>query len=132
MLEDSNIVSGVHDLRRLKAEIFQALGHPTRLAILETLQAGEQTVGTIRSRLGKQQANLSQHLAILRSRRLVETRRDGNRIYYSLRDPILGQVLLQMRRYTASHLAEDLALLRELDAGGRPAPRAGARQRQAR
>ena len=132
MLADSNIMPAVHDLRRLKAEIFQALGHPTRLAILETLQDGEATVGTIHSRLGMQQGNVSQHLAILRSRRLVETRRDGNRVYYSLRDPILGRVLLQMRRYTASHLAEDLALLRELDAGGRRAPRTGVRQRHAR
>jgi DNA-binding transcriptional ArsR family regulator len=130
-LSASNILVSMHDLRRLKAEIFQALGHPTRLAILEGLQDGEQTVGTIRSRLRMQQGNVSQHLAILRSRRLVQTRREGNHVYYSLRDPILAQVLLQMRRYTASHLVEDLALLRELDAGTRPARRSVRRRRPA-
>jgi DNA-binding transcriptional ArsR family regulator len=107
-------------LRRLKAEIFQALGHPTRLAILETLQRGELTVGAILSRLGLEQGNISQHLAILRGRRLVATRKQGNRVFYSLRDPILGRVLAQMRRYTASHLAGDLALLRELEDGRAP------------
>ena len=112
----------MENLRRLKAEIFQALGHPTRLAILEALQEGELTVGAVLGRLGIEQANVSQHLAVLRSRRLVSTRRQGNRVFYSLRDPILGRVLTQMRRYTASHLAEDAALLREMDEGG---PRPG-------
>lgn len=117
----------MNELRRLKAEIFQALGHPTRLAILEALQDGELTVGAILSRLGMGQGNVSQHLAILRSRRLVSTRKDGNRVFYSLRDPILGRVLAQMRRYTASYLTEDLALLREMQSGRAPARAAGRR-----
>jgi DNA-binding transcriptional ArsR family regulator len=104
----------VENLRQLKAEIFRALGHPTRLAILETLQGGERTVGAILERLEMEQANVSQHLAILRGRRLVSTRKDGNRVYYSLRDPVLGEVLSRMRRYAASHLAEDLALLQQM------------------
>jgi DNA-binding transcriptional ArsR family regulator len=113
----------MQNLRRLKAEIFQALGHPTRLAILEALQQGELSVGAILTHLGMEQGNVSQHLAILRSRRLVATRKDGNRVFYGLRDPILAQVLGQMRRYAASHLAEDLAMLREADEGGRPRAR---------
>ncbi len=115
----------MYNVRRLKAEIFQALGHPTRLAILEALQEGELTVGAILSRLGMEQANVSQHLAILRGRRLVSTRKEGNRVHYSLRDPILGRVLADMRRYAASHLAEDLALLEEMG------QRAAARHRSA-
>ncbi len=122
----------MHDLRQLKAEIFQALGHPTRLAVLESLQDGELAVGAILTRLGMEQGNVSQHLAILRSRRLVSIRRQGNRIFYSLRDPILGQVLAQMRRYTASYLSDDLALLREIRASrparARRAPRRGTRR----
>jgi DNA-binding transcriptional ArsR family regulator len=109
-----NILLDMDDLRRLKAEIFQALGHPTRLAILEALQGGELTVGAILSRLGMAQGNVSQHLTVLRGRRLVSIRKEANRVFYSLRDPILGQVLAQMRRYTGSLLDDDLALLREL------------------
>ena len=122
----------MNDLRRLKAEIFQALGHPTRLAILEALQDRELAVGAILSRLGMEQGNVSQHLAILRSRRLVSTRKDGNRVFYSLRDPILGRVLADMRRYTASHLAEDLALLRKMRDGKEPRARPAARRRAGR
>ena len=108
-------------VRRLKAGIFQALGHPTRLAILETLQSGELAVGTILARLDTAQANLSQHLAILRSRRLVSTRKEGNRVYYSLRDPILGRMLAEMKRYAASQLREDAELLQEMRRGPQPA-----------
>ncbi len=122
----------MQDVRRLKAEIFQALGHSTRLAILETLQDGELPVGAILARLGMEQANVSQHLAILRSRRLVSTRKDGNRVLYSLRDPVLSRVLADMRRYTANHLAEDAALLRELDAQAEPPARRPRRRARAR
>ena len=122
----------MRELRRLKAEIFQALGHPTRLAILEALQDRELAVGAILSRLGMEQGNVSQHLAILRSRRLVSTRKEGNRVFYSLRDPILGRVLADMRRYTANHLAEDRALLRRMGDGREPRPRPAARRRPGR
>jgi ArsR family transcriptional regulator len=119
----SNILHLMDNVRRLKADIFQALGHPTRLAILEILQDGEMTVGAILARLGMEQGNVSQHLAILRSRRLVANRKEANRVFYSLRDPILREVLAQMRRFAASHLAEDVALLREMEAPARPGRR---------
>lgn len=112
--------------------MFQALGQPTRLAILETLQGGELTVGAILARLGMEQGNVSQHLAILRSRRLVTTRRQGNRVFYSLRDPIVRDVLALMRRFAASHLAEDLSLLKEMAAPIRVSGRGRAGRRSAR
>jgi ArsR family transcriptional regulator len=115
-------------LRELKAQIFQALGQPTRLAILETLAGGELTVGAIQERMGIEQGNVSQHLAILRGRGLVTTRKEGNRVFYSLRDPILQEVLALMRRYAASHLAEGLALLREAQGPSRPRGRRAARR----
>jgi len=65
-------------LRTYKASIFQALAHPTRIAILEVLRDGELSVRTIQEKLGVEQANLSQHLAILRSRQIVANRKDGN------------------------------------------------------
>ena len=104
----------MEDVRRLKAGIFQALGHPTRLAILELLRDGELAVGAILARLGIEQANASQHLSTLRARRLVSNRKEGNQVFYSVRDPLLLEVLEIMRRYSMAHLKEDLALLREL------------------
>ena len=101
-------------IRRMKAEIFQALAHPTRLAILELLRDGELPVSAILTRLGIEQANASQHLSSLRARRLVNNRKRGNQVFYSVRDPLLLEVLDLMRRYAMAHLEEDLALLQEL------------------
>jgi DNA-binding transcriptional ArsR family regulator len=102
-------------LRQFKAGVFQVLGHPTRIHIVECLRDGELSVGAILGRVGVEPANLSQHLAVLRGKRLVATRKDGNLVYYSLRDPLLREVLDVMRRYFLSHLEDSLAMLREME-----------------
>jgi ArsR family transcriptional regulator len=99
-----------------KARIFQALAHPTRIAILEALQDGEVSARTIQERLGIEQANLSQHLAILRSRQIVATRKEGNQVFYSLRNKALIKVLDMMRRYFQAHLAEEVQMLGAIEA----------------
>src|SRR6516225_9352279 len=95
-------------LRHFKAEIFQALGHPTRIAILEVLRDGELAAGTIIERLGMEQANVSQHLAVLRSKQIVVNRKAGNQVFYSVRDRLIIEMLDLMRRYFQSHLSEAL------------------------
>src|SRR5450432_2913049 len=101
-------------LRRFKADIFQALAHPTRITIIEILRdEGELPAGAIIERLGVEQANASQHLAVLRGKQIVTSRKDGNQVFYSLRDPMLGEVLDIMRRYFHAHLSESLAILQE-------------------
>jgi DNA-binding transcriptional ArsR family regulator len=91
-----------HDaLRRFKAEVFQALAHPIRIHIAECLQAGEQPVSALVERIGIEPANLSQHLAILRAKGLVVNRKQGSQVFYALRDPVLSEVLRNMRRYFA-------------------------------
>src|SRR3954447_10859916 len=102
-------------IRQFKASIFQALAHPTRIAIVELLRDGELTAGAIIERLGLEQANASQHLAVLRAKYVVVKRREGNQAFYSLRDPLLIEVLDLMRRYFQAHVEESLALLREMD-----------------
>jgi DNA-binding transcriptional ArsR family regulator len=102
-------------LRRFKAEFFQALAHPTRIAILEQLRDGELGTGTIIERLGMEQANVSQHLAILRAKRIVVNRKAGNQVFYSVRDPLIIQVLDLMRMYFHKHLSEVLAILEEVE-----------------
>ena len=62
------------ELRRFKAEIFQALAHPTRIAIVEALRKGELSAGTLIERLGLEQANASQHFAVLRGKQIVVRR----------------------------------------------------------
>jgi ArsR family transcriptional regulator len=102
----------VNTVRQFKAGIFQALANPTRLEILEALRSGEQPVSAILARVGRDPANISQHLGGLRLRGLVVNRRDGNQVFYSVRDPLLFDVLDLMRRYAAAHVHDHIALLR--------------------
>jgi ArsR family transcriptional regulator, virulence genes transcriptional regulator len=73
--------------RQRSAAVARALGDPKRLCVLESLAAGELSVGDLSSQVGCQVPNMSQHLAVLRSAGLVSTRREGNTVYYRLADP---------------------------------------------
>jgi ArsR family transcriptional regulator len=102
-------------LREFKAGIFQALANPTRIAIIELLRdEGEVPVTRIYESLKIEQANASQHLAVLRSKNIVLSRKEGNQVFYRLRDKTLGQVLDLMRKYFLNHLAEASELLADL------------------
>lgn len=102
-------------LRRFKADMFQALGHPTRIAIIELLAEGELSAGALIERLGMEQANVSQHLAVLRAKQIVVNRKAGNQVFYSVRDPLITEVLALMKRYFQKHLKESLAMLDEME-----------------
>jgi DNA-binding transcriptional ArsR family regulator len=102
-------------LRRFKADVFQALAHPTRIAILEFLSEGELSAGALIEKLGMEQANVSQHLAVLRAKQLVSNRKTGNQVFYSVRDPIIIDVLKLMRTYFHAHLKDSLAMLDEME-----------------
>lgn len=101
-------------LRQFKAGIFQALAHPTRIAILEVLRDGELPVGVIVERLGLEQANASQHFAVLRAKNIVTNRKEGNQVFYAIRDPLIGDMLDIMRRLFQSHMEEALSMLNEV------------------
>ncbi|HVY91442.1 MAG TPA: metalloregulator ArsR/SmtB family transcription factor [Bryobacteraceae bacterium] len=103
-------------LRRFKAEFFQALAHPTRIAIIEQLRDGELSAGVLIERLGIEQANVSQHLAVLRAKHIVINRKAGNQVFYSVRDRLIIEVLDIMRQYFHKHLAENQAMLEEIKA----------------
>ncbi|MET0553941.1 MAG: metalloregulator ArsR/SmtB family transcription factor [Vicinamibacteria bacterium] len=108
-------------LREFKAQIFQALAHPTRIAIVEALSAGERGAGSLAELLQVPQANLSQHLSLLRAKHVVSARKSGNQVYYALRDPALAKVLELLRQYFYKQLRGTAALLGDLE--GRSARR---------
>jgi ArsR family transcriptional regulator len=106
--------STTQELRRFTAEIFQALAHPTRIAIVEALGTREMSAGRLIDRLGLEQANASQHLGVLRSKHVVASRKEGNQVFYSLRDPVLIKVLEILKRYFYAHLSESMSMLKEM------------------
>jgi ArsR family transcriptional regulator, virulence genes transcriptional regulator len=70
-----------------QAMICKAFAHPTRLHLLDLLGKGERGVGELQDELGVSKANLSQHLAILKSAGVVSTRRSGKQVYAALAIP---------------------------------------------
>lgn len=71
----------------MQAEICKTLTSPKRIEILSTLQNDEKTVTELVTALGASKANVSQHLAIMRHRGILATRRDGINIYYRVINP---------------------------------------------
>jgi ArsR family transcriptional regulator len=102
-----------NQLRAYKASIFQALSHPTRIAIVEVLRDAELSAGAIQEKLGIEQANLSQHLTTLRNRQIVVNRKEGNQVFYSLRNRVIAEVLDLMRRYCQQDLTNTVKMLDE-------------------
>lgn len=115
------------ELRQFKAGIFQALAHPTRIAIVDALRGGPLSAGQLIERLGLEQANGSQHLAVLRAKQILLARREGNQVFYELRDPVLLEVLDILRRYFLAQLKETRSMIEQMQS-----EEAGLRRRAAR
>ena len=98
----------------IKADFFRVLGHPARVRILELLRDGEKTVGELQAGLELDSSSTSQHLAALRQRGIVEGRKVGTSVRYSVRDDRMFQLLEVARQIISSGLAEATALLEEL------------------
>ena len=75
----------------MQAEISKTLANPIRLAILHSLRDGKKTVNELATLLGVRQSNLSQHLAVLRQRGIVKTRKQGASIFYRVFNPKINQ-----------------------------------------
>lgn len=100
-----------HPLRRFKAELFKALSHPGRIKMLEALRAGEKTVGELQALLDDEPGSASQHLALLRARDIVVGRKEGNNIFYSVRDPLLFRILDAAREIFSKQLVDSQEML---------------------
>ncbi len=92
----------------------KALAHPTRLQMLAALEEGERCACEFGPLLGLRQANVSQHLGVLRKAHLVNTRRDGVRIMYSLSDERTSSVLETLAHIARDQFAEAAAALEEV------------------
>ncbi|MGH2834631.1 MAG: ArsR/SmtB family transcription factor [Solirubrobacteraceae bacterium] len=99
---------------QIKAEFFRILGHPVRVRILELLRDGERTVGDLQDQLQLDSSGTSQHLGALRKQGILDSRRDGTSVYYSVRDPRIFQLLEVARQILNTNLTESQAILGEL------------------
>ncbi|PLX85511.1 MAG: transcriptional regulator [Desulfuromonas sp.] len=97
------------DTAFLRAEILKAVGQETRLRILELLRGGERCVCEIFPAIDQEQSNVSRHLNLMQKGGLLDRRKEGPKIFYSVRHPEVLEIL---------DLAEAV-LRKELEAGRR-------------
>ena len=90
------LLSNESDIERASRAL-KAMSHPLRLKILCALGEQEVSVQDIVKNVGTSQSNISQHLAILRDKDILSTRKDANRVYYKIGDPRLLQLISMMR-----------------------------------
>ena len=102
---------------QMHAEVCKSMANPTRLKIINLLGKGEKSVEELRKRLKLPKANLSQHLSILRQRRIVVTRREGLNVYYKCANKKMLKACEILREVLMEQLAEGGRLGKWIDKG---------------
>ena len=95
----------------LHAALCQTLANPVRLRILALLRDGEKSVNELARELGVPQANISQHLSVLRERNVLSTRREGVSIYYRIAYPKIIKACDLIREVLFEQMTESRLLV---------------------
>ena len=105
-VEEKSMTKGNFDMTvyELQAEISKTLANPLRIAIIHYLKDGEKTVSNLTETLGASQSNISQHLALLRQRQIVKTRKEGSTVYYRVASPKISQACDMIREVLLEQL----------------------------
>lgn len=103
-------------LSEVKAELFKALAHPARVRVLEVLSDGPHAVSEMQPLVGIESSHLSQQLGQLRRAGVVSSRKEGSTVVYSLRDPLVAELLSVARRLLLVTLGGTSDLLSDLNA----------------
>jgi ArsR family transcriptional regulator len=98
----NNLFASDEDVDRASRSL-KAMSHPLRLKILCTLGAQEVSVQEIVDQVGTSQSNISQHLAILRDKGILASRKDANRVYYRVSDFRTLKLIGMMREVFCTH-----------------------------
>ena len=97
--------------QQFKAEFFKALSHPLRIKILEMLADGEKSVTEMQRLVGSEGSAVSQQLSVLRAKSIVDARKEGTRVIYALRDPVIIELLDVARKLFNNHLINTISIL---------------------
>ena len=98
----------------MQATISKTLANPIRLAILHILKDGEKNVNDLTDTIGISQSNLSQHLALMRQIGIVNTRKQGTSVFYSVINPKINEACDTVREILVEQLKKIKALQRKL------------------
>ncbi|HLC01002.1 MAG TPA: metalloregulator ArsR/SmtB family transcription factor [Candidatus Bathyarchaeia archaeon] len=95
-----------------QADLSKTMANPLRLAILHFLKDGEKKVNELSELIGVSQSNVSQHLALMRQRQIVKTRKLGTNIYYSVSNPKISQACDMVREVLIEQLRQKQELIK--------------------
>ncbi len=93
------------------AEMCKVFSHPKRLELINVLRDKEMSAGELGEKLGLASANLSQHLAMMRERRLLLSRKEGNVVYYRIANPRLLEAFDLLREILFEQIRQDATLI---------------------
>lgn len=93
------------------ADMCKVFSHPKRLELINMLRDGEMSVNDLSQRLHMEGSNLSQHLAMMRERRILVTRKEGNAVYYRIANPRLLTIFDMMRELLFERIRQDAELI---------------------
>lgn len=99
------------NIQQFKADFFKALAHPMRIRILELLCEGDKNVNELQAILGSEGSAVSQQLAVLRNKNVVYGIKDGTSVIYTLRDPLIKDLLAVAKQIFDNHLVNAITLL---------------------
>jgi DNA-binding transcriptional ArsR family regulator len=102
------------EIQQFKSEFFKALAHPLRIRILEVLCEGDRNVNELQVLLGIEGSAVSQQLAVLRGKNVVSGTKDGTSVIYSLRDPLIKDLLKVAKQIFDNHLVNAISLLENI------------------
>lgn len=103
------------ELQTFKAEFFKALANPLRIRILELLRNGDKYVHQLQEHMGVDNAVVSQQLAVLRSKNIVVGVKDGTKVMYSVKDPLLFELLDVAKRIFHNSLSDTIQMLQDMN-----------------
>jgi ArsR family transcriptional regulator len=106
----------VRPVYQLKAEFFKTLGHPARIRVLELLRDGDRSVAELVPEVGLEPSHLSHQLAVLRKAGVLQARKEGTTVVYSVVDPRIFQLLEVAKQILTSSLLVSQELLADLEA----------------
>ena len=93
------------------AEMCKVFLHPKRLELINILREKEMSVGELSQKLGLPLGNLSQHLAMMRERHMLVSRKEGNVVFYRIANPRLLEVFDLLREILFEQIRQDAALI---------------------
>jgi ArsR family transcriptional regulator len=113
MLGNERRLAGVMDRKiyEIHAEMCKVFTSPTRIELIFLLEGGRKCVSELIELTGLNQPNISQHLQLMKDKKIVKTEKEGNRVFYTLTNPKISEAFEIIREILEEQLSESKKLL---------------------